>query len=122
MHNLGTFELELENNFVIFEISSLEFVLLENFEEKQKSLNLESKMPYLGYFWPRMHYFGIFGLDVQKSYRHIWNQHPQICLFEKFHKKAKMSKFGTKMPDLSVFGLAFENNIVIFEITSLKFV
>ena len=50
MHNLGTFELELENNFVIFEISSLEFVLLENFKEKQKRLNLESKMPYLGYF------------------------------------------------------------------------
>ena len=50
MPYLSTFGLEFKMFIVIFEISSLEFVLLENFKEKQKRLNLESKMPYLGYF------------------------------------------------------------------------
>ena len=34
----------------------------------------------------------------------------------------KIPKFGTKMPDLGIFGLEFENNFVIFEIRTLKFV
>ena len=33
-----------------------------------------------------------------------------------------MPKFGTKIPDLCIFGLEFENDIVIFEINALKFV
>ena len=33
------FGLEFENTFVIFEISTLEFVLLQNFVEKRKRLN-----------------------------------------------------------------------------------
>ena len=58
----------LDNNFkrtiVIFEISTLKVVYLQNFAEKQKCLNLGPKMPHLG----------IFGLDCQ--YCHIRNQHP----------------------------------------------
>ena len=54
---------------VIFEISTLKFVYLQNFTKKQKSLNL-----------------------------------------------------GPKMPDLWIFGLGFENNIAIFEISTLEFV
>ena len=48
--DLGIFGLEFENNIVIFEISTLKFVSLENFAEKQKCLNLGSKMSYLGIF------------------------------------------------------------------------
>ena len=33
-----------------------------------------------------------------------------------------MLKFRTKMADLGIFGLEFENNIVIFEISTLEFV
>ena len=33
---------------VIFEISTLKFVYLQNFAEKQKFLNLSQKVPYLG--------------------------------------------------------------------------
>ena len=46
MPDLGIFGLKLENNSVIFEISTLEIVYLQNFALKQKWLNLESKMPY----------------------------------------------------------------------------
>ena len=50
MPDLGILGLEFENNIVIFEISSLEFIELLNLTEKQKCLNLGPKMPYLGIF------------------------------------------------------------------------
>ena len=50
MPDLGIFGLEFENNIVIFEISTLQFVYLQNFTKKQKCLNLGRKMPYLGIF------------------------------------------------------------------------
>ena len=57
MPDLGIFGLEFENNIVIFEISTLQFVYLQNFTKKQKCLNLGPKMPYLG----------IFGLEFLKT-------------------------------------------------------
>ena len=50
MHDLGTYGLEVENYFVIFEISTLEFVYLQNFMKNQKHLNLRCLMLYLGIF------------------------------------------------------------------------
>ena len=47
---LGIFGLEFYKTFVIFEISTLKFVYLENFAKKQKFLNLGTKVPYLGIF------------------------------------------------------------------------
>ena len=47
--------LELENIIVTFEISVLEFILLQSLVQKLKSLNLGPKMPALG----------IFGLEVE---------------------------------------------------------
>ena len=97
---------------VIFEISTLGLVWLQNFVKKQKCLNLG----------PKMQFFGIFGLEFKKNYCHIWNRHPQVCLFAKFHGKTKMPKFGTKNAWFGYFGLEFENNLVIFEISTLEFV
>ena len=57
MPYLSIFGLKLENDIVIFEISTLEFVYLQNFAKKQKHVNFRSKMPYLG----------IFGLEFQKT-------------------------------------------------------
>ena len=34
----------------------------------------------------------------------------------------KMFKLGPKIPYLGIFGMEFENNIVIFDISTLKFV
>ena len=52
MLDLGIFGLELENNIITFEISTLEFAYLPNFAKKRKCLNLGPKMPYLC-FWAR---------------------------------------------------------------------
>ena len=50
MHDLGTFGLEVENYFVIFEISALQFFYLQNFMKNQKHLYLRCLMLYLGIF------------------------------------------------------------------------
>ena len=50
MLDLGIFRLKFENNFVIFEISTLKFVQLKNLVENQKCLNLGSKVLYLDIF------------------------------------------------------------------------
>ena len=48
--NLAILWVEFEKNALIFEISTVAFVLLQNFPKKQKCLNLGPKMPYLGIF------------------------------------------------------------------------
>ena len=78
MSDLCIFGLEFENNNVIFKISSLEFVKLQNFAKKQTCLNLGPKIPYLG----------------------IFDQKYLILVF---------------------LGKNFEKTIVIFEISTLKF-
>ena len=40
----------LKLTIVIFEVSTIEFVYLQNFTDKQKCQNLGPKMPYLGVF------------------------------------------------------------------------
>ena len=44
MPDLGIFGLDFENKIVIFEISTLEFVQLQNIVEKQQCLNLGPNM------------------------------------------------------------------------------
>ena len=71
--------------------------LIVKFCEETKIPKFGTKNALLEYFWPKMPYLGIFGQELKKkNYCHIWNQHPQICLFAKFHEKTKMPKFGTK--------------------------
>ena len=105
------FCLGFRNNIVIFEISTLEFVQLQNFKKKQKCLNLG----------PKILYFGIFGLEFQKIYC-IWNQHPWICLIAKFREKQKCLNSGPNIPYLNVLGQEFEDTIVILEVNTPQFV
>ena len=65
---------------VIFEISTLEFALLQSFVQKIKILKFGKK----------------FGTGTWKYCCHIWNQRPQICLAAKFGAKVKILKFETK--------------------------
>ena len=48
MPDLAIFGLEFENNIVIFEMSTLKSVYLQNFTKKQKCLTLGPKVPDLG--------------------------------------------------------------------------
>ena len=115
-----------------------------------------TKNALIGYFWLKMLFFGIFGLEFEKTYCHIWNKRPWVCLVERLSAKLKILKFGTQnawfalhkkwsfplgiSPEMwpnpqfpadlvsifylasGLFGVEFEKNIVIFEISTLKFV
>ena len=114
------------NIIVIFEISVLEFVLLQSLVQ-MKIFKFGTKNALFGYFWA----------EIWKWYCHIWNQHPRICLTAKPRKKKKKKKnkaqiwaqkwqfryFWPKIPYLGFFGgKNFKKTIAIFEIRVLKFV
>ena len=103
MHDLGIFEqkclilVTLGKNFrkliVIFEISILNFVYLQDFEKKTKMPRLETKNAWFGYFCT----------GIWKQYCHISNHHQQICQNAKFFWKTEMPKLGSMMPFLGIF-------------------
>ena len=75
---------------------------------------------------------GYFGVKIFKSYCHVWNQYLRISVIPKSVKKQKCLNLGPKMPYLGIFDpkcliwvfldKKFRKTIVIFEISSLKFV
>ena len=44
-----------------------------------------------------------FSARILKTCCDIWNQYPRICLFNKFHEKRKMRKFGIKKASFEYF-------------------
>ena len=55
--------------------------------KNKKNLNLR----------PKIHYLDIFGLQFNKDYYQIFNQHPRICETINFHpKRKKKNELGTK--------------------------
>ena len=52
---------------------------MQSFIQKQKNFKPGPKKPYLG----------IFGLQFNKDYYQIFNQHPRICETINFHPKRK---------------------------------
>ena len=79
-------------------------------------------MPYLGIFEQKCFIWVFLGWNSKKKeYFHVWNQYPRICLIANFVKKWKCLNKGPNMSYLGIFGLGFDNNIVIFEIRTLEF-
>ena len=60
-----------------FEISILKFVDNQSLTQKQKKLG------------PKILYLGIFGLQFNKDYYQIFNQHSRICETINFNPKQK---------------------------------
>ena len=83
---LVTFGLKIESNIVIFEISAFEFVELQTFRKKQKSLNLG----------PKVLYFGIFGLELKNNILIFEISTLEFVKLQNFVEKMKISKFGSK--------------------------
>ena len=89
-------------------------------------------MPYLSIL-AKNAVFGYFGAIIfLKNYCHVWNQHIRISVIAKFCEETKMPKIGTKKALLGYFwqkcliwvflGKIFRKTIVIFQISTLKFV
>lgn len=82
---LSIFRLQFENNIVIFEISTLQFVYFENFVKKWKCLNFGTKNALFWHFWT----------GIWKCFCLIKN-HPQFFLSAKFCTKMKILISRTK--------------------------
>ena len=80
-------------------------------KKKKKKLNLGPKIPYLG----------TFGLQFNKNYYQIFNQHTRICKTIEVSSETKKINLGSKMVYL---GLRLEcwKTIVIFLINALQIV
>ena len=83
---LKCFAQQLWKTIVIFEISTLEFALLQSFVKKMKILKCGTKHVICPYFVA----------GIWKYYCHIWHQCPWICLLAMFSAKIKILKFWTK--------------------------
>ena len=77
MLNLLIFGLEFENTTAIFEISVFEFVLLQSFLQKQKSLDFGQTMSDLG----------IFGLEFENNIVLFEIRTLNFVLLQNFSKK-----------------------------------
>ena len=120
MPYLGIFRLEFKKTIVIFEISTLKFVYLQNFMEKQKCLNFGPKVPDLG----------ILGLEFKKTIVIFEISTFGLVWLQNFVKKQKCLYLEPKMPFLGIFdpkcliwvflGKNLKKTIVIFEISTLK--
>ena len=78
---------------------------------KQKCLNLETKIPYLGIFENFKITIVIFEITILKFF-----------YFQNLTKQQKGLNLEPKSLDLGIFELEFENNIAVIEINTLRFV
>ena len=92
MPYMGTFGLEFQKPIVIFEISTLKFVKLQNFTKK-KCLNLGPEMPDLG----------ILGLEFEKNIVIFEISTLKFVKLQNFAKKQKRLNLRPKMPYLGIF-------------------
>ena len=63
-----------------------------------------------------------FRLALKKLLSHLKSAPSNFSNCQNFVKKLKCLNLGPKLPYLNIFGLDFENNIVIFEISTLEFI
>ena len=68
--------------------------------KNKKNLNLGPKLPYSG----------IFGLQFNKNYYQIFNEHTQFCETIKFHPKQKKKKNLEQKCSIWVFGMLKKYN------------
>ena len=83
----------LKKAIVIFEISTLKFVYLQNFTKKQKCLNFGPKMPDLG----------ILGLEFENNIVIFEISTLEFVQLQNFAEKQKCLNLGPKMPYLGIF-------------------
>ena len=82
----GCFGQQFQKTIVIFEISALQFTLLQSLMQKIKALKFGTKNARFAYI----------GTGIWRYYCHIWNQHPGISLTTKFRETMKKHKFEKK--------------------------
>ena len=102
--SFGYFWARILKNYCHIWNQHLRISVIAKFCEETKMPKFGTKNDLLGIFDQECVIWVFLGKNVLKNYCHIWNQHPQICLFAKFHEKTKMPKFWTKNAWFGYFG------------------
>ena len=102
--SFGYFWARILKNYCHIWNQHLRISVIAKFCEETKMPKFGTKNDLLGIFDQECVIWVFLGKNVLKNYCHIWNQHPQICLFAKFHKKNKKClNLEPKMSDLCTF-------------------
>ena len=113
MPDLDIFGLEFGNNLAIFEISTLKFLILQNFTKKQKSLNLRPKIPYLDIFDKKCLIWVLLGMNCCKKTIAIFEIRTlKLVYLHNFMEKQNCLNLGPKMNDVGIFGLEFKTTLL----------
>ena len=92
------------------------------FSKKQKYLTFGPKMPYLGIFDQKWLIWVFLRKNFRKTIVIFEISTFKLVFLQNFTKKQKCLNSEPKMPDFPLFGLGLQNNIAIFEISTLKLV
>ena len=109
------FGLKIENKIVIFKVSPLKLVWLQNITEKQNWLNL----------WPKMPYLVIFREEFQKSIVILEISTFNFLKFQKCLKNKKRLNLGPKVVFLTEntqFRYLWDRIVILFLLRTFKFV
>ena len=79
-------------------------------------------MPCLSIFDSKCLFWVFLGKNFRKTIVRSEIDTLKFVYLQNFKKKQKCLNSGPKLPALGIFGLEFENNSVIFEISALEFV
>ena len=80
------------------------------------------KRPYLGIFDQKCLIWVFLGKNFKKPIAIFEISALKLVYLQNFTKKQRYLNLGPKMPALCIFGLEFENNIAILEISTHEFV
>ena len=100
----------------------LRICLIAKFCEETKVPKFGTKNTLLGCFWQKRLIWVFLGENFKKTFVIFENSSLKLIYLQNFTEKQKCLNLGPEMPDLGNFGQEFENNIVIFEISTLEFV
>ena len=130
--------MEFQKTNVVFEISTLAFVNMQRFIQKQTKFNKNYYQIFNQYsricetikFHPKhkknklstKNALLYLSTGIFRNYCHICNQCTPICLIAKFREKIRIHKFGTINALFKCFGEQFRKTIVLFIISAFKFV
>ena len=101
MPYLGIFWARILENYCHISNQHPQIFLTAKFCEESKMLKFRTKNAIFGYFWPKMPYFDIFGLEFKKKTIVIFEISAfELVRLQTFMKKQKCLNFGPKMPYL----------------------
>ena len=93
---------------------------MKNLAERQKYINLRSKIPYLGIFDQIYLTWVFLGKNIKNAIVKFLISTLKFVYLQNLRKKLKCLNLGPEMADFAVLELEFKKGIAIFEMNALE--